>query len=107
MIPMSPWGQDHLFDSASGLSRLAYGLWGFQEPSCSAAFLAGDCSPPSRQPLLEILAFPADCPHRTDCHCLKMRRVPPDTRVFQHIANCTQCVTALRGSALARQGIPP
>jgi hypothetical protein len=38
MIPMSPWGQDHLFDSASVLSRLAYGLWGFQEPSCSAAF---------------------------------------------------------------------
>ena len=37
----------------------------------------------------------------------KERRVPSDTRVFQHIASCTQCVTALRGSALARQGIPP
>jgi hypothetical protein len=30
--------------------------------------------------------FPADCPHRTDCHCPTNGRVPPDTRSFQHTA---------------------
>jgi hypothetical protein len=41
--------------------------------------------------------FPADCPHRTDCHCpcldpiegLGHGRVPSDTRMFQHIARFT------------------
>jgi hypothetical protein len=31
MFPMSPWGKDHLFGSPVEESRLAYGLWGFQE----------------------------------------------------------------------------
>jgi hypothetical protein len=30
--------------------------------------------------------FPADCPHRMDCHCPYEGRVPSDTRSFQHIA---------------------
>ena len=63
-------------------------------------------------PLLDHLAFPADCPHRTDFHCPRRtlsrgcdtyERVPPDTRGFQHIASCTQFVTALRGNSLARE----
>src|SRR5205823_5397955 len=49
------------------------GVWPLRIPGTElfSSFLAGDCSPASRQPLLEDLAFPADCPHRTDCHCLK------------------------------------
>jgi hypothetical protein len=30
--------------------------------------------------------FPADCPHRSPCHCRSRRRVAPDTRSSQHIA---------------------
>ena len=33
-----------------------------------------------------------------------MNSVPPDTRVFQHLASCTQRVTALRGNTQARLG---
>jgi hypothetical protein len=30
--------------------------------------------------------FPADCPHRMDFHAIARDRVPPDARIFQHIA---------------------
>ena len=46
--------------------------------------------------LKQLLAFPADCLHRADCHCLYIqlarkrlagiKRVPSDTQVFQQIA---------------------
>ena len=66
----------------------------------------GSASPRSRsilrrrrspRPSAQHLAFPADCPHRTDFHCschivpegCDKKRVPPDTRCFQHSASCT------------------
>ena len=56
--------------------------------------------------------FPADCPHRTDFHCLRIghlclvrRRVPSDTRMFQHIARfCNRhsdvCLTVIVTAAV-------
>ena len=58
-----------------------------------AAFAVDEADDPLRSSI--DLAFPADCPHRTDCHCscvapyeegVTCERVPPDTRSFQHIA---------------------
>jgi hypothetical protein len=43
---------------------------------------------PSVQSLrIPLPRFPADCPHRSDCHCpYFIGRVPPDTRMFQQTA---------------------
>jgi hypothetical protein len=75
----------------------------------------------------EVRRFPADYPHRSDCHSPRTDpksralsgRVPPDTRTFQHIAkfyyghlvNSTVIVTAAvyrgLGSELRPEGLTP
>ena len=41
-------------------------------------------------------AFPADCPHLTDCYCHNLWRVPEDARSFQHIAKFIYVTTMVR-----------
>src|SRR5437588_4154515 len=50
-------------------------------------------------------AFPADCPHRTRCHCLGLRRVAPDTRSFQHIAEFYNYLGQLIVTAAVYRGL--
>src|SRR6266576_3127790 len=49
-------------------------------------------------------AFPADCPHRTHCHC-PCGRVAPDTRSFQHIAEFYNYLGQLIVTAAVYRGL--
>ena len=70
----------------------------------------------TRLSIAQYLAFPADCPHRTDCHLpwaapyfqgVTLWLVPTDTRGFQHLAGCTLTRHRVEGQTLLHAGHLP